>query len=709
MRSDQNVGKKRAVCAVIAAIMMVALGSFFQDRWKDEIVVAVIVRGQQQDFDQLHIHFIEKYLREQNAGLTDHRFEYRIFKTNGKAYELVRAYEAIVADPRIAAVFDNSWAAELKDAAPIISESGIPVIALNADRGSVDYGDNVVFLGSDDNVPRRVSQFLKKVLGVNSPLFVAEQDYSLTQTFFVEMKSAGIAPEPVLVKGKEVNQSELDSSKVKIADSILAMKRSGVNPVVVLNVHNRWGKELIGFIDKNFDDVTIVGGAYVHSSAASSTAKSSPVTRNNKLILLTYPADSASSKVVRDYIDLPGAVRDDIASVLQPQLFIKRCLDAVSILGFAANESSATSSDRRVSRARIASVFRNSLRSGGFSNAIDSYRFDEHMIMLDDRRFELNHRGHAETYPAQVDESGNEAQNVTVGFRLLNLSNIDLRNRTFEAEFNYWVRFDRRYQDPTDRIVFTNAKSRTDQALPISSDNGGALGIRRFKSSGVFGFDPDVSGYPFDSHDLRIVVELAGTRGSASLSFDQRGVDEDRKRVANLRIAGWNITDYLVTVDKIISQPLGVIDEGDLDTGHNVRQLGLSVGISRFWPGPLISIIIPLLSMGIAAIGLLFVSNRSFTHVGEVSVGLLFAVVTYSLSFDQLTPKFIALTAADLWFYTTFVLILLIVLKVIFFNSLLLPARVRVWEAAQFSRIGVAFAAVYAAALILVAVWAFWS
>ncbi len=92
--------------------------------------------------------------------------------------------------------------------------------------------------------------------------------------------------------------------------------------------------------------------------------------------------------------------------------------------------------------------------------------------------------------------------------------------------------------------------------------------------------------------------------------------------------------------------------------------------------------------IGIAAIAILFVKDTSFEHVGEVCIGIFLSIATYSIGFAQLTPRTNVLTIADILFYGTFVIVLLIFLKVIFFNSNLISDSVRNWAGHRANSIG---------------------
>jgi hypothetical protein len=119
------------------------------------------------------------------------------------------------------------------------------------------------------------------------------------------------------------------------------------------------------------------------------------------------------------------------------------------------------------------------------------------------------------------------------------------------------------------------------------------------------------------------------------------------------------------------------------------KVLNVSIPISQQLAAPLLTIIFPLGIIGLAAVALLFVKDDSFSNIGEVCVGLFLSIVTYSIVFAQITPRFNVMTVADKLFYATFLTVFFVFLKVIIFNSGIISGRFRSQASKRATQIGV--------------------
>jgi hypothetical protein len=60
----------------------------------------------------------------------------------------------------------------------------------------------------------------------------------------------------------------------------------------------------------------------------------------------------------------------------------------------------------------------------------------------------------------------------------------------------------------------------------------------------------------------------------------------------------------------------------------------------------------------------------SFENLGEVSIGVFITIVAFSISYSSATPNTEDLTRADMLFWTTFAVVLIVFLIVIITNSI---------------------------------------
>jgi hypothetical protein len=134
-------------------------------------------------------------------------------------------------------------------------------------------------------------------------------------------------------------------------------------------------------------------------------------------------------------------------------------------------------------------------------------------------------------------------------------------------------------------------------------------------------------------------------------------------------IPGWDILDFYVTVDNVITPSLR--GSGRLVDGANQRFKTLTVHlpVKRKVLEPFVVVALPLLMIGLAAITLLQVRDLSFKHVGEVAVGVFLSIVTYTVAYSSVTPNSDQLTRADYLLYATFLVVLANFLAIIALNS----------------------------------------
>ncbi|HJP93004.1 MAG TPA: hypothetical protein VJ875_13690 [Pyrinomonadaceae bacterium] len=641
--------------------------------------IAYVGRYSRVGFDELHVRSVEKYLDEVNAKNPGIILKLKALSNEHSSQGSETVYQQILEDPHIVAVIDNTWGSELRSVAPLIAKSGLPVISINADKGATDFGGNAVFLGYDDQVPFRVTTFAREVLHVENPIFIGEKQYALTDIFREKFQEAGIQAQCLPVNDfREGNESEQEKLFADL-DGLLESWRqihSG-RPTVIVNTHGSWGLQIIKYIEAHQNNVDILGGPFI-IDWANYDGSFGRNERRNRLIIFTYPHDAVSNKVHTDLKE----IRTDGGLPEKPNefLFVKRSLDAVSIIRGALLYNLNLNARPSLSRQGFIDFFRTKLAGKRYAGEYDLYIFDNDLRVADERRFEQYFRDEVHSFERQVGPKGETRSTVEVGIYNVRLTNIDPKNRSFHADFICTVISDQ--WGLADKIYFPNARTAINHepisspqinGSPVSNDKPGKRTVERFKASGDFNMDVDLRRYPADTQQLRIQLAIKDPQADRpSLSIGQIELESDS-------LDEWTIEDYYVTKDVRMEVWPSVNSGLDESLPEKSETLNFRIQVSRRWEGPFVTITMPLFIIALAAIALLYIRDASFAAQGQICVGIFLGLITYSFQFAQFSPMSNALTIGDKMFYETFFIVLMVFLKVSLCNSRLISAPTKRW------------------------------
>jgi hypothetical protein len=682
------------VLAIIVIAVLAILIYRREEAKRKTYYVAYIGKYMNPSFERLHELAIEKYLNELNAELPKVRLELKRYRLDEYGNDPDKIYQGFIRQADTVLVIDNGWGSDFQKANNTIRSESIPVININSDKSLADYGNNVMFLGHDDEVPRKVITFCKQILQNDTAVFIPELDYPLTKAYRTEFTSGPNKMEitEIPVSTYEPNENDRENLLNKL-DSRLKELQAGGNhkkPIVVLNVHRKWGDEIISHIEKDFRDVVIIGGSYIMNGKLyeGKHGKFDQSNKGNSLIMLNAPADAVSQKVYDDFNSLKMIKGEDptLFDDIKARLYVKRCLDAVSLLRGALLAREEKLGAPTISQADFIAFFHSHVDREYVSNETELYEFDNNLKLSDERPFELRSRGRITSYPTQLEyskESGGQlipVSNVYFGIEMINVSNIDVAKKSFHADFFYWIKGHSDDPKIDSYIQFRNEiKQSGEKDIPLPNETAAPLYYKLYKKSADFNMNVDFANYPFDSQELRIEVEVIGANNRVVISFDNSDFENSKRKVAKLNFDEWKMKDFYITVDNSVTTSFRGSLISENQSPQKFKTLNVRLPIARDSTVPFVTIILPLIMIGLAAIAILFIKDNSFGHIGEVCVGIFLSIVTYSIGFAQLTPRSNVLTIADMLFYGTFFLVLLIFLKVILLNSSLLNENMKNW------------------------------
>ena len=144
---------------------------------------------------------------------------------------------------------------------------------------------------------------------------------------------------------------------------------------------------------------------------------------------------------------------------------------------------------------------------------------------------------------------------VYTGIDLNKISNIDMKNYTFFADFYLWFRYQGEFNEK--EIEFINAKSPISLGNPIAEDTYNGITYRAYRVRADFKVPFDYRNYPFDKQTLEIVFrhpsqtkeQLIYVRDNLRLMPKA----ELMKQLSQSGIDGWNPIDIQVYADTLAS------------------------------------------------------------------------------------------------------------------------------------------------------------
>lgn len=610
-------------------------------------------------FDVLHELALEKYLDEINVP--NIRLSLKTFDCRKSGVLSDSIYHEIAKDTNIVAVIDNTWGEHLKYCANTIKSFNIPVIAINADRNNLDFGKNVIFTGNNDHVPLDEISFLKKALKKNKINFISERDYPIHETFLKEFEKNGIeVANQILINGRNFTKDDSMQMLSDIED-VFSNPQSHEN-YTIINTHGKIGTGILKFLDNNFTDLKLLGHSYIVDT---DRIKSFGKGNHNDLILISTPTDAINKKLTLDVDELKLTNPENFKQI-NSSMFVKRCFEASKIL-----ESSllANKTNKSITKHYIVDYF-HSLEGEAINLKDDFYEFDSTLTMLPELYFVEYNAGKLSSCPLQLSMEREVIPNLFFGMEIVDIYNIDINTNSFTSDFYYWVKLDSTQKEAEKFIVFNNMKQNESSKELIIEKKKGSMIYKLYKVSGVFYVNFELQQYPFDRQEIFINAEILNPSNQVKVSFDEKTFAVDPSVIDNMKITEWEKEKFYVTVESTMSKGL----HGDPDIAeeklNRFKSIFYRLIVKRNPISPLLEIVLPLFLIGMVAISLLMIKDVSFENLGEVSIGVFITIVAFSISYSAATPNTDDLTRADLLFWTTFAVVLVVFLIVIITNSI---------------------------------------
>lgn len=612
-------------------------------------------------FDLLHERVLHDYFDRLSDSLGNVRLVLKTFDCQREARVSDSLYRAIAADSSIALVVDNTWGAQLIPSAPKILAGRIPVISMNADRDSAEFGATAIFIGNDDDVPGQMADYLSRGLNIKRVNLISETDYALHPRYLKDLETGGITVGRLFgFQGKDKDKEGLQ----RMIDSVIAWYKSTPSERTIpllLNAHNIAGDNIIDALDSALDGVTLVGGAYVASVKASKKFGRHPA---NRIIIMGRPTDAVSRDVALDVVHFQSQAPTIFDSPSTP-FFLQRCRAVTAFIGKILSDSATA---QNPTRKAIASGIER-LRGHSVIGDDDLYDLDTAGNLQEEVYFTTYQGGQSLSLPIQLNRAHQPVPNLFLGIDMVSIHDLDVNTNTFKADFFYWIKVDSAISSAEKFLLFTNMVENQSSRQLLMEKIDGRILYRLYKTSGLFQQQYELINYPLDEQELAIHLEILNPSDKLRISFDQKSVEEDPAILDRFKVQAWKKLRYFVTVDNRVTESMRGDPERREGEPTVFKTISFRLQVKRKLLGPLLEIVLPLSLIGFISIALLYVKDISFENLGEVSVGTFLGIITFSIALSNITPNSDYLTRADLLFWTTFLIVLISFMTIIVVNS----------------------------------------
>ncbi len=659
-------------------------------------------------------------------------------------------------------VIDNTWGSHLRESQSTIEREKVPVISLNADRSGLDYGDSVLFFGSNDVVPDKVCAFVRNSVLARRPenpdaplpeefqiIFANEEDYKLTRFYEKALSWYGLTAMPKFERvpfsreifeenddGQPLFPSKIVDEQTRVKQQIDSFLEPGEPAVVVINAHKEWGDVLVKHLEGRLDGRTVIVG---HDTIVSGQARDDGFGASNSLVemvLLKTPSPEMSELMFETYqymleehrglIQLPvergakwswgnGSDGEDgedrgepkMEGIFPPEVarvFIRRCVVASEMISTIASEAPPAVDDwRGLFASRMAEIHEKAEPQAGDPPGASSFlgdlgyvHFNQHGEEDGSNLFQWYCYGKSLAHLNQLNSENDVIPALLIRVENVRLSRIDVETGVFEAEFDCSATISRSLKEQLltkkaqearamenmpapppdsrgagaslfglesnedsaleffdDLLSIPNMRSENRSITEIDRDDDNDYGVdhRVYNVKGTFSTELDTLHYPHDRQDLVVEIKPTLRMGDLTITGLPSGA-QDRKQI------GWHILDVQTLYANKLRQQNPLQESSQMNVADQFKEFRFVVRVKRELMQPILIVMLPLVLMGGAAIGILFLSPKQTQgkSPSELAMGVVLGVVAYSISYAEVVPRSGGWTSSDiLYLFTIFV------------------------------------------------------
>ncbi len=611
-------------------------------------------------YSKFHEAIFRKFIDDLKENNTGWDFEFKAYdnKSNPSVsdsiYGEIASHEAKSGQYNL--VIDNSWGKEIEACKEKIKESGLPVIALNADHNNLDFGDNSMFIGNDDNAPHAFAKFITEVLGVKKVNFISEIDYKLDRSYEEEFQKNGIIVSS-RINVKYNNGKITSEDSTLLTDTFESHLSKQKDLLLVLNVHSVWGSFILNLINEKYDHMRVLSPGY---STTSWTENLSPI-KSNEFLTVTLSED-AISRTVSDYVKFfRSSPEDSLYTRINFHEYVSDGITAKELIQDYLNQV-----DLNIERGNDQTVFQREIIT---ENEVYNFNRNGGALELDrELTFSTFRKGVLSAYPKQLNRLGQVIPNVFFGMEIESIYDLDLKSGRFGVDFYYWLKYDSSHSERVEKMVeFTDLKIDSRKEL-MNQLIDSQFVYKLFKVSAICSQEFDLKDYPMDDHELKISAHILDPNDGVRISFDKECLSTTEDFLNQINLENWQPTDYEVTVDNTVSKSSRGLVPSYIVTKS--KSLSFWIKVKRESLHAILGLVLPLVIIGFIAIGMMFLRDREFGHIGDATAGLLISTILFSMSLIEFTPSSGVLKKTDWIFWITLLIVLLNFIIMVFDSSI---------------------------------------
>lgn len=173
---------------------------------------------------------------------------------------------------------------------------------------------------------------------------------------------------------------------------------------------------------------------------------------------------------------------------------------------------------------------------------------------------------------------------------------------------------------------------------------------RVYKVRGTFAADLNTVRYPFDSHHIGVELQAAVPDELLTLTaqrIESTAFEENQR--------GWVLKWIHGLVDNRVANGNPLAVAGQRTETRQFKEFAIMVGVKRNLLQPMLVVMLPLVLLGMAAIGIMYLGEKETMgkSPSELAMGVVLAVVAYSISYADVVPRSGGGTHSDLLYLIT--------------------------------------------------------
>lgn len=679
---------------IVVVSFLVGCGMQWYNQMRMEPVYIAVVGPMSEIRGEVLRRGVEVYLDEINHKTAGgQRIELLLFDDENNAELASEKAQEIAVHPKAPLVVlgHRSSAASL-NGGQVYKEYHIPAITGSAPATSTTKDNDWYFrvIIENESQGHFISEYVSQVMGYQSISVVyASSEYGSTlgNAILAHANALGLDIQYEGSYDASLPAEEIVPSLQSMADDVLALDDPGI---VILSVHDEQGAELVKMLHDVDPDLPILEALITQTfynrldelTGGNSTTYLNGVYTTQHIIFDTgnKQAQDFQNRYEEKYGELPDAAA---AAYYDAAMLAVKAINATGVDGTNAAQDRQKIRDYLASQTRLNPDLVGATGYIYFDADGDAIKpvpigFYDHGTLISAPvqlqavpNVELLRDLGGELRKGNVlDVDGNylyKTQVIYTGIDLIDVSNLDMKNSTFRADFYLWFRHEGKFD--VDQVEFINAVEPIALNNLIAEDIFDGVTYRAFRVTADFKGNFNYSAYPFDRQALDIRFRhRSKTKEQLIFVKDELRLLPRDEQIADLSragIDGWNPVDVLVSSeiersDSTLGNPrlsTAGIEYSAFNVGALIRRDALSFSIKNLFP------IFAVLMLSYLAF---FMPADQFGLRVSLGINAIMTTAFFSLRVSSDLPPIGYLVALEYFFFMTYTLAIFVIVVSIF-------------------------------------------